>query len=78
MSPTVFICKECGSSAVVIDATAQWNIEEQCWELAGTFDASWCDHCGQEVHIEEVPLDETEECDSTTGERRLITEDDHP
>jgi hypothetical protein len=45
------VCKTCGSEDVWIDANAEWDVEEQCWDLKSTFDAAWCDTCGGETTI---------------------------
>lgn len=40
-------CESCGSNDIVADANAVWNIETQQWELANTFDATYCNSCGE-------------------------------
>jgi len=42
------ICPKCGSDDVVCDATARWSVENQCWELSGTFDDKTCQQCEYE------------------------------
>lgn len=40
-----FRCPQCGSRNVVSDATAQWNVNSQSWELCGTYDCTTCQDC---------------------------------
>ena len=40
-----YICANCDSEDIGIDAIAKWNIESQQWELASTYDHGYCEHC---------------------------------
>lgn len=40
-----YICSECGSENVLIDAWAAWNYEMQEFELDNVFDACICGDC---------------------------------
>lgn len=42
-------CAECGSNQISVDATAQWDVEEQDWVLCGTCDHTVCEDCGSEA-----------------------------
>ena len=50
-----YICKTCRGDNVRRDAFAAWDTENQCWELAETFDAAHCDDCEGETTLEEIP-----------------------
>lgn len=49
MAKIDMVCNECGSP-VVVDATAQWNIDTQEWELCDTHEHAWCQNheCGND------------------------------
>ena len=49
-----YICKTCKGENVNLDAFTTWNTENQCWELAATFDNAFCDDCGGETTLEEI------------------------
>jgi hypothetical protein len=56
------VCSKCGSSDVVRDATAAWNVELQQWELCAVQDAGYCNECDMgEVELQEVPIYTPEE-----------------
>lgn len=42
------ICPKCGSADIVKDASAQWDEENQCWSLSGTYDGETCQACDAE------------------------------
>ena len=50
------VCEVCGAIEVTRDATARWSETDQRWELAGVQDQGYCDECGCETSIQEVPL----------------------
>jgi hypothetical protein len=52
------VCGTCGSEDVRIDAWAGWNEETQAWELAETFDYSFCNACEDECRIKEIFQDD--------------------
>jgi hypothetical protein len=52
------VCSECSSDAVLSDAWASWNSEEQKWELSSTFDAAHCEDCDGETSLEWVDVEE--------------------
>lgn len=56
-----FHCSECGSVEVRADAYAEWNPEEQEWELITTFDNTDCEDCGGECSITELPYEPDDE-----------------
>jgi len=41
-------CPRCGSDDIIRDATARWDIQNQCWMLSGTFDYETCGRCEAE------------------------------
>ena len=49
-------CAYCGSVAVTRDAWAEWNVAEQAWALAETFDFAFCHECHRETRIVERPV----------------------
>lgn len=51
------ICSHCGSRDVRRDAYAAWNTTTQTWELSAVFDQGYCEQCGGEAHLTEVPMD---------------------
>lgn len=51
------VCCECGSDDILRDAFAEWDRENQCWELQNVFDNFWCNGCEQTVSTEEAPLE---------------------
>ena len=40
-----FVCSQCGSDQIVKDAWAEWDTENQCWELGSIFDHTECQGC---------------------------------
>ena len=49
------VCSYCRSESVTRDANASWNPDTQDWELEGVMDAAYCNDCGGECSLEEVP-----------------------
>ncbi|MGA3206089.1 MAG: hypothetical protein ABSF12_26645 [Bryobacteraceae bacterium] len=47
----VFVCNTCGSEEVLVDAWAEWNKDNQRWELFNTFDAAFCAECDGECSV---------------------------
>ena len=45
-------CCKCGSTNVVADAFAEWDVENQDWVLRATYDYHVCDECGEENNWE--------------------------
>lgn len=51
-------CRTCGSQSVLADAFAEWNYEEQRWELQNTFEkGAFCEDCDGETRIDCVEED---------------------
>jgi hypothetical protein len=50
-------CERCGSTHVMRDAWAHWDVVSQDWVLGAVFDYAHCDRCGRETDIEERPLE---------------------
>ena len=50
------VCDDCGTTDVMRDAWAVWDVETQNWVLGAVFDYGHCDRCGRETNIEERPL----------------------
>jgi hypothetical protein len=42
------ICRYCGSTEIVRDASARWDVAAQDWRLSGVFDCTFCDECNGE------------------------------
>jgi hypothetical protein len=51
-----YLCEWCGSSDVVKDARATWDVHEQEWALAGYYDSAECEACERETKLIEVEL----------------------
>lgn len=49
-----FVCSECKSDHIVIDAWAKWNAGLQLWELNEVFQQGYCSECMGETKIKEV------------------------
>jgi hypothetical protein len=58
MSVLLMVCGTCGSTKVLADAFAEWNVSNQQWELQNTFDkGAYCEgKCDGETRIEEIDL----------------------
>jgi hypothetical protein len=50
-----YVCENCGSDIVTLDAWAEWDPEAQKWALGATFDYTFCHTCEEETHLREVP-----------------------
>ena len=51
-----YVCEHCGSSDVVSDARAAWDLHNQEWTLVGHYDASECLACQRETNLIVVEL----------------------
>lgn len=55
------VCPDCGSTDVTRDASADWNVDKQTWELFTTYDACYCGKCDEtkryfvEAELNELP-----------------------
>ena len=54
--PIEIVCSRCRSRDVRRDAFATWNTSAQEWELCAVFDQGYCEDCGGEARLDEVPL----------------------
>lgn len=53
------VCRDCGSTQVLLDAWAEWDIASQQWVLQNTFDNAYCEgKCDGETKVIEVDLEE--------------------
>lgn len=52
------VCSECGSTDVRVDAWASWDETNQQWELAESYDNSWCIDCEGECTIDDEEIKE--------------------
>jgi hypothetical protein len=52
----IYECERCGSSNVVSDARAAWDVRAQEWALVGHYDASECLACQQDTKLIAVEL----------------------
>lgn len=50
------VCTHCGSSEVLLDAYAVWDMEKQAWVLQNTFDAAVCEICDGECNVKMVEV----------------------
>ena len=51
-----FLCSKCGSTNVISDARAKWDVKRQQWIVIGHYDSSECGDCEQENTAVEVEL----------------------
>ncbi len=58
MARVKMVCAHCGSRNVVRDAWAEWDFENQCWELAAVFDAAHCEDCDWDVSVVEKEVEQ--------------------
>jgi len=57
-NPITYVCSECGSTDVLLDAFATWNENTQAFEVSNIFDKGHsCNQCGCECTVEEIPRD---------------------
>lgn len=54
------VCAHCGSSDVMRDAWAEWDVETQDWVLGTIFDHAHCNDCDGKTTLSEVALDGTD------------------
>lgn len=54
--PIKHVCNKCGGHNVTRDAWAEWDVAEQEWVLAATFDYSYCHDCQEETRLEEMAV----------------------
>ncbi len=53
-SPDITIhCRTCGSDDVRRDASVEWNVELQTWEIVTVYDNADCEVCGSETTLVE-------------------------
>ena len=58
----IMVCAKCGSTDVRRDADSAWNTEKQEWELVVAYDNSTCEVCGEECDLEEIKIDDKDNC----------------
>jgi hypothetical protein len=51
-----YLCEQCGSDLVTLDAWAEWDVDAQKWVLGATYDHTYCHKCDGETHLVEVEL----------------------
>ena len=57
MNKYKWVCSNCGSDNVLVDAYAQFNVASQVWELVEAFpeqDNAMCRKCNRETKLESV------------------------
>jgi len=57
-APTAYVCEDCGSDDVLVDAHAQWSSAAQRWELVNSFPSTddFCASCDGQTKGQEIPL----------------------
>lgn len=45
------VCTTCDSDNVMADAFASWDVDEQQWELANSFDDMYCEACDMSCKV---------------------------
>lgn len=59
MTRIIYACAECGSTNVLKDAYACWDVSTQDWVLSSTYDSNTCDDCGEhDISLVEIEADE--------------------
>lgn len=51
-----YLCKNCGSTNVISDARARWDVPTQHWIVVGHYDSAECLDCEKEQHLIAVEL----------------------
>lgn len=51
-----YICSHCGGNAVLTDAWAEWDVDQQSWTLQDTVTEAFCRQCDGETSLIEVEL----------------------
>ena len=51
-----YVCENCGSDLVTLDAWAEWDVDEQEWTLGATYEHTFCHKCEAETHLVQVEL----------------------
>ena len=69
MGKVKYVCYDCRSEEVSIDAYAEWDKEAQRWVLGDMYDYTYCHECEGETVLDEEPI---EEIKSTKIETSLI------
>lgn len=60
------VCRECGSTEVLADAYAAWNVSAQQWEIDNVFDkGAYCNRCDSEASLMWVAVDEVSDTKKT-------------
>lgn len=71
MAKIQIICSTCGSTNVMRDAWATWDVAAQEWTLGSVFDQGYCDECDGEQSLDEVEYDEAcDECENYYGSEK--------
>lgn len=53
-----YVCRECKSDNVSVDAFVDWDKESQTWSIIrATYDDATCHECGESTKLDEVPLE---------------------
>ncbi|MNR57174.1 hypothetical protein D3C85_1778990 [compost metagenome] len=58
-----FVCARCGSSNVIKDAWAEWDIDSQRWTLHSTYDSCYCQDCQEDCRLEKVSVEPEDRLD---------------
>lgn len=53
MAPRIPRCPTCGSSRLSFDATAEWDVADQCFVLVTEYDEATCEECGETTSVPE-------------------------
>lgn len=51
-----YLCSNCGSTNVISDTRAKWDVRKQDWVVVGHYDSSECLTCEEEDSLIEVEL----------------------
>ena len=51
-----YTCSKCGSTNVISDTRAQWDVPSQRWIVVGHYDSAECLDCEEDEELIEVEL----------------------
>lgn len=74
-----YACLTCGSEEIAFDATAEWDVEAQCYVVSTLFDGCFCgsDACqGEERRVQEYDADSGEALATGPGSFEYILKEE--
>lgn len=75
MKKVKYVCRDCKSDNVSVDAFVDWNEETQAWDLIhAVYDYATCHDCGDSTKLDEVTLDEIDQVRVSNQESNNTTD----